>query len=120
MLFLKVGIDCKAKICSMAMHCVPLQRQQSVCRYKESSVKDDRRAVVGELCCLGAGTRVMDDATVARSVIGRHCTIRPGATVEDSFVMSGVTIGAGAARMFSAHWCVGWPSLQQTSPQCVR
>lgn len=62
-------------------------------------MKDDRRAVIGELSCLGAGTRVMDDARVAQSVIGRNCVIWPGALIQDSFIMDGVTIGSGAARV---------------------
>lgn len=58
-------------------------------------MKDDRRAVIGELCCLGAGTRVMGDARVERSVIGRNCVIQPGALIQDSFIMDSVTVGAG-------------------------
>jgi NDP-sugar pyrophosphorylase family protein len=59
-------------------------------------VRVERSAQIGECTCIGAASHVLDAACISRSVIGRRCYIGSNARITNSFIMGGVTIGAGA------------------------
>lgn len=59
----------------------------------------ERTAHIGDFTCIGSGTNVLDSAHVRRSVIGRRSYVGSNAHISDSFIMGGVTIGAGACPL---------------------
>ena len=55
------------------------------------------RAWIGPECEIGSGTHVNYGASMTRTVLGKHCTVSPGATIcGDVTIGNRVLIGAGA------------------------
>jgi NDP-sugar pyrophosphorylase family protein len=80
-----------------------------VYRYKEQGGGAiDRTVRVGDLTCMGSHCTVLSHAKIRRSVIGRRCYVGQGAQISDSFIMSGVTIGAGSVSIVLMLLCLQW------------
>lgn len=58
-------------------------------------VRVERSAEIGDFTCIGSGSNILDSACITRSVIGRRSYVGSNAQISDSFIMGGVTIGAG-------------------------
>jgi translation initiation factor eIF-2B subunit epsilon len=54
----------------------------------------DRTCKIGNNCIIGSSTHVYDNAQVTGSVIGKRCTIGPGAKVTGSYIFDDTVLGA--------------------------
>ncbi|KAJ1522960.1 hypothetical protein ONE63_002097 [Megalurothrips usitatus] len=60
--------------------------------YKQHPVTLSRSSIVEDDSVIGGGSKVGEDSTIQRSVIGRNCQIGKGVKIEDSFIWDGCIV----------------------------